>query len=230
MCPLHWEVQGEWTYLHGMKTSFGTTLSPLNAQLGIQTKSFYGTSLGDRSFSTSLLVLVLCSFFVQGQTTTERIVHIDAQLEHQNYEHFKRLVLSSPDSEVEYLEGFEFDWGYAYTVSVLETQLAYPFSDGTRYTYKYKSAVSKTKMPDSCRFQLFLAPSIYYDGDATVEPSENKSFQMVNDSVFLYFGRAEIEVPKEQMATFHKAVLNGFGRMRQFAFIRGNRIRLMGFR
>ena len=80
-------------------------------------------------------VLALCSFFVQGQTTTERIVHIDAQLEHQNYEHFKRLVLSSPDSEVEYLEGFEFDWGYTYTVSVLETQLAYPLSDGTRYTY-----------------------------------------------------------------------------------------------
>ena len=157
-------------------------------------------------------------------------MHIDAQLEHQNYEHFKRLVLSSPDSEVEYLEGFEFDWGYAYTVSVLETHLTYPLSDGTRYTYEYKSTVSKTKMADSCRFQLFLAPSIYYEGDATVEPSENKSFQMVNDSVFLYFGRVEIEVPKEQMATFHEAVLNGFGRMGQFAFIRGNRIRLMGFR
>ena len=175
-------------------------------------------------------VLALCSFFVQGQITTERIVHIDAQLEHQNYEHFKRLVLSSPDSEVEYLEGFEFDWGYTYTLSVLETQLAYPLSDGTRYTYEYKSTVSKKKMPHSCRFQLFLAPSIYYDGDATVEPSENKSFQMVNDSVFLYFGRVEIEVPKEQMATFHEVVLNGYGRMGQFAFIRGNRIRLMGFR
>jgi hypothetical protein len=80
------------------------------------------------------LALALCSFFVEGQTTTERIVHIDAQLEHQNYEHFKRLVLSSTDSEAEYLEGFEFDWGYAYTVSVLETQLASPLSDGTRYT------------------------------------------------------------------------------------------------
>jgi hypothetical protein len=213
-----------------MKTSFGSSFGPRNARSVIQPKSFYGTSLGDRSFSTSLLVLVLCSFFVQGQTTTERIGHIDAQLEHQNYEHFKRLVLSSPDSEVEYLEEFEFDWGYAYTVSVLETQLAYPLSDGTRYTYKYKSTVSRTKMPDFCRFQLFLAPSIYYEGDATVEPSENKSFQMVNDSVFLYFGRVEIEVPKEQMATFHEAVLNGSGRMGQFAFIRGNRIRLMGFR
>lgn len=88
------------------------------------------------------MVHALCSLFVQGQTTAERIVRIDAQLEHQNYEHFKRLVLSSPDSEVEYLEGFEFDWGYAYTVSVLETQLASPLSDG----------------------------------DAIVEPSENKSF------------------------------------------------------
>ena len=200
------------------------------AQIGIRPKDFYSIDLSECSFYTSILTLVLCSFFVQGQTTTERIVHIDAQLEHQNYEHFKRLVLSSPDSEVEYLEGFEFDWGYAYTVSVLETQLAYPLSDGTRYTYEYKSTVSKKKMPHSCRFQLFLAPSIYYDGDATVEPSENKSFQMVNDSVFLYFGRVEIEVPKEQMATFHEAVLNGFGRMGQFAFIRGNRIRLMGFR
>jgi hypothetical protein len=70
---------------------------------------------------------------------------------------------------------------------------------------------------------------MYYDSDAPVEPSENKSFQMVNDSVFLYFGRVEIEVPKEQMATFHEAVLNGFGRMGQFAFIRGDRFRWMGF-
>jgi len=230
MGALHSVVHREWTYLHRMKTSFGSILNLQYAQIGIRPKDFYSIDLSECSFYTSILTLVLCSFFVQGQTTTERIVHIDAQLEHQNYEHFKRLVLSSPDSEVEYLEGFEFDWGYAYTVSVLETQLAHPLSDGTRYTFEYKSTVSKTKMADSCRFQLFLAPSIYYDGDATVEPSENKSFQMVNDSVFLYFGRVEIEVPKEQMATFHEAVLNGFGRMGQFAFIRGNRIRLMGFR
>ena len=229
MGALHSVVHREWTYLHRMKTSFGSILNLQYAQIGIRPKDFYSIDLSECSFYTSILTLVLCSFFVQGQTTTERIVHIDAQLEHQNYEHFMRLVLSSEDSEVEYLEGFEFDWGYAYTVSVLETQLAYPLSDGTHYTYEYKSTVSKKKMPHSCRFQLFLAPSIYYDGDATVEPSENKSFQMVNDSVFLYFGRVEIEVPKEQMATFHEAVLNGFGRMGQFAFIRGDRIRLMGF-
>ena len=39
---------------------------------------------------------------------------------HQNYEHFKRLVLDSPDSEAEYIKGFDFNWGYTYTLKVKE--------------------------------------------------------------------------------------------------------------
>lgn len=40
---------------------------------------------------------------------------------HQNYEHFKRLVLDSPDSEADYIHGFDFECGYDYTIKVKET-------------------------------------------------------------------------------------------------------------
>lgn len=35
-----------------------------------------------------------------------------------NYEHYKRLVLNSPDSESEYITDFDFEWGYNYILKV----------------------------------------------------------------------------------------------------------------
>jgi hypothetical protein len=56
------------------------------------------------------------------QKTKERTISIEPYLSFQNYEHFKRLTLKSPDSEIESLEGFKFDWGYNYKIRVNETK------------------------------------------------------------------------------------------------------------
>ena len=55
------------------------------------------------------------------QTTRKKTITIASHLSFQNYEHFKRLVLKSPDSAVEYLEEFNFEWGYTYQIEVKET-------------------------------------------------------------------------------------------------------------
>ena len=39
---------------------------------------------------------------------------------HQNYEHFKRLVLNTSNYNVEYINGFDFDWGSYYVLEVEE--------------------------------------------------------------------------------------------------------------
>ena len=41
----------------------------------------------------------------------------------QNYEHFKRLVLNSSAIEADFIEDFEFQWGYCYTLKVKEEKI-----------------------------------------------------------------------------------------------------------
>ena len=41
----------------------------------------------------------------------------------QNYEHFKRIVFESPYSEAEYIDGFNFELGYYYTLKVKEIDM-----------------------------------------------------------------------------------------------------------
>ena len=79
----------------------------------------------------------------------------------QNYEHFKRLVLNSLDSEVEYIDGFDFEWGYYYTLRVKELDVGM-LSDGTRYEYSLLKVISKDKVSDTVIFSMSIDPLRYY--------------------------------------------------------------------
>ena len=65
-----------------------------------------------------------------GQQTIIKEIKIKPDKYTQNYEHFKRLILDSPNSEASYVDGFDFEWGYFYTLKVKEIYLA-EFPDGT---------------------------------------------------------------------------------------------------
>ena len=97
-----------------------------------------------------------------GQDVFNKTITIEPQMYTQNYEHFKRLVLDSPDSEAEYIDGFDFEWGYSYTLSVKVKDIG-QLSDGTRYDYALLSVKSKVKVPDSVTFLMSVDPLRYYD-------------------------------------------------------------------
>ena len=80
----------------------------------------------------------------------------------QNYEHFKRLVLDSPDSEAEYIDEFDFEWGYYYALKVKEKKVG-PLSDGTRYDYSLLKVVFKEKIANIVIFNMYIDPLIYYN-------------------------------------------------------------------
>ena len=69
---------------------------------------------------SSILVFLFVS--TSAQEVKKKIITLEPQMSFQNYEHFKRLVLNSPDSPIEYLHGFEFDWGYNSQIKVKETK------------------------------------------------------------------------------------------------------------
>ncbi len=178
-------------------------------------------------YLTGILFIFLVSF--KPQKTKNKIITIDPHLSFQNYEHFKRLTLSSPDSHIEYLNGFDFKWGYSYKIGVTETKLDEAYSDGTQYEYKLNRIVSETKMPDSSQFTLFLDSDKYYYELDSSEQHMNATFKEINDSTYLYFEKVEIEVPNKLKSQFKEIVSGEKTRIGHFTYVNEKRIRLVRF-
>ena len=146
----------------------------------------------------------------------------------QNYEHFKRLVLDSPDSEAEYIDGFDFEWGYYYTLKVKEKKVG-PLSDGTRYDYSLLKVISKEEVPDSMIFKMSIDPLRYYS-ILTENGISNYTLSQLNDSTYLYMDKVEIEIPQKHLEFFMKKTENEVGFRGNFKFVNGRRIRLVSYR
>ena len=161
-----------------------------------------------------------------GQVVKNKTVTIHPNKSFQNYEHYKRLTLSSPDSAVEYISGFEFEWGYTYTLSLKETEFP-PLSDGSRFDYELVKVISKTKVPDSTQFRLFVDVNLYYYEVDSSEIETSKTLIQKNDSTYLYFEEVEIIVPTHLTAQFKSIVDGATKKVGTFEFLDEKRIRLV---
>ncbi|MGB6034833.1 MAG: DUF4377 domain-containing protein [Cryomorphaceae bacterium] len=162
-----------------------------------------------------------------GQAVELKTITVNPYLSFQNYEHFKRLTLSSPDSDAEYIEDFQFKWGYSYKLSVKETKLPSILSDGTRYSYSLENVISQTEESDTAQFQLFLDGNRYYDEMDSSEQELNRTFHQMNDSTFRYFDEVEIEVPAHFMEKFKSIVEGRTSTLGTFLYVDEKRIRLI---
>ena len=173
------------------------------------------------------ILLLFNIFSTNAQTISEKTITLDPYLSFQNYEHFKRLTLSSPNSPIEYLNNFDFEWGYHYVIKVNETDLIVPLSDGTKYTYSLNQIISKTKVTDTIPFKLFLDSKRYYNESDSDEEEMNGTLKLINDHTYLYFDKVEIEVPKELMDTFNLILEGKKPQNGTFVFIDKKRIKLI---
>ena len=146
----------------------------------------------------------------------------------QNYEHFKRLVLVSPDSEAEFIDGFDFEWGYYYALKVKEKKVG-PLSDGTRYDYSLLKIISKEKVADTVIFEMYIDPLRYYD-KLEEDGISNYTLSQLNDSTYLYMDKVEIEIPQKFLEFFRKKTDNEVGFRGNFKFVNRKRVRLVSFR
>ena len=146
----------------------------------------------------------------------------------QNYEHFKRLVLDSPNSEVEYVDGFDFEWGYFYTLKVKEIYIE-ELSDGTRYEFSLLNIISKEKVSDTVIFSMSIDPLRYYH-KLEEEGISNYTLSQLNDSTYLYMDQVEIEIPQNFLESFKKKQDEEINLRGDFKFVNGKRVRLVGIR
>jgi hypothetical protein len=177
----------------------------------------------------SVFVMVIASYSlnVYAQKTRTKMITVEPYLVFQNYEHFKRLTLSSSDSNAEYIDDFTFEWGYLYKLKVIETEFEEWLSDGTRFHYRLDTIVSKTKMQDDCTFNLFIDPEKYYTSAESDDSLINNTIKKVNDSTFLYFDNVEIEIPEKLKSKFYELVAAKKTAIGQFTYIDENRIKLI---
>lgn len=181
-----------------------------------------------KKISLVLLVLI-CTFGLYSQSVVNKTITIKPSLSFQYYEHFKRLTLDSPDAPIEYLDGFNFEWGFNYKISVQETKLNTPLSDGSQFNYKLNRVISKTKVQDSTEFKLFLDPTRYYHVVDSSEQSMSVTLKQINDSTYTYFDKVEIEVPNHLKMIFSQFVEGTGSKFGNFVFINEKRIRLVKF-
>ncbi len=176
---------------------------------------------------TIISLLLLLSNILYGQDF--KIITIDPYLSFQNYEHFKRLTLSSPDSYVEHIKDIEFQWGYTYKLKVKQTKLNSMLSDGTEFKYSLGKIISKTKVPDSTQFKLFLDGNRYYYKVDSSEQESNKTFHKIDDSTFVYLDEVEIEVPSTLIVEMKNIMEGKTSKMGTFIYVteKRNRIRLI---
>lgn len=64
------------------------------------------------------IILLFTPLFLFSQNVLYNTITIKPFMYTQNYEHFKRLVIDTPESETEFIDGFDFEWGYYYTLRV----------------------------------------------------------------------------------------------------------------
>ena len=173
---------------------------------------------------------LMCSIIMNGQNVSFQTISIEPHLGFQNYEHFKRLVLISKDGEAEHIKGFKFEWGFTYKLRVKVTELSPELSDGTKYDFELDKIISKTKVPESTTFNLFIDPHVYYKNSGVDEEDINKTLKLVNDRTYLYFDHVEIIIPKNLISAFNKIANGKLGKAGEFVYMSNNRIRLVRFK
>ena len=175
-----------------------------------------------------IFILICIPTFLLGQKIGYKTITLEPHMYTQNYEHFKRLVLDSPDSEAEYIDGFDFEWGYYYTLKVKEKKVG-PLSDGTRYDYSLLKVISKEEVADTVIFKMSIDPLRYYH-KLEEDGISNYTLSQLNDSTYLYMDKVEIEIPQKHLEFFRKIIDNDVGFRGNFSFVNGRRIRLESFR
>tara|TARA_R110002072_G_scaffold281965_2_gene444650 strand:- start:23543 stop:24085 length:543 start_codon:yes stop_codon:yes gene_type:complete len=104
------------------------------------------------------------------------------------------LALTCSDRGVEFIDEFDFEWGFSYELKVKRTRLAQPMEDAGDTDYQLIKVISKKATPDSTIFKVHLtgwvqlAPNIKDD---------NGAFIFNNDGTCTYLSEMTFNYPRE---------------------------------
>jgi hypothetical protein len=95
--------------------------------------------------------------FAQRKDKVDQIkVTIESYKHTTNGAFYTFLALSCSDRSVEFIEGFDFEWGYIYELKLKRTKLAQPMEDAGDTDYNLIKIISKKAVADSTTFITHL--------------------------------------------------------------------------
>lgn len=166
-------------------------------------------------------LLLLISFPAISQKTTYQTITVEPFLKVANDAFFKKMVINSPDTYADYIDGFNFIWGYHYKLKIKAVKIPNPPMDASDTEFTLVKLISKTKVQDNYEFDLLLERDLYLGQGEQVS-----NFNLINDSTYLYFNNIEIEVPASLKNNFGKIIENNADKVGTFTFISEKKIRL----
>ena len=111
--------------------------------------------------------------FTQGKDKVDQItVTIEPYKHATNGAFYTFLALTCSDRGVEYIKGFDFEWGYFYELKLKQIKLARPMEDAGDTDYELIKVISKEPVADSTTFKtnligwVQLAPNLENDQGA----------------------------------------------------------------
>ena len=136
----------------------------------------------------SLFIVLSINTLAQDKVSTE-IVKIEPYKMVTNGAFFQVMVLVSPDEpSLEYISGFDFEWGYNYVVKVKKTKLAQPMMDASNTEYELIEVVSKTKADPDLTFSLYLQRELYLghgeENDSSIMQIDDTTYRLLNEVNF----------------------------------------------
>lgn len=169
-----------------------------------------------------ILLLLMGSITGNSQTEKKMTITVEPHMQVSNGAFFKQFTLHSKDSDVDFIQGFEFEWSYFYELNIVARKLKHPPADASDTEYSLSKIISKRKVPEDYQFKLLL------DKDLYLGPGEQAStFKAINDSTFLYFDQIAIEVDPTLSEAFGKIMHEGEVRYGHFMFISPTKIKLI---
>lgn len=136
---------------------------------------------------------------------------------------FKSLSLKTSEPGIDYIKGFNFEWGYEYKLKVEARKLENPPMDMGDTEYKLIKIISKQKVAPNYQFKLRLENELY------LGPGEENTscYQKMNDSTYLYLEKINIIIPKGLLIDFQNIIDKNLSKIGVFEFISNDKIRLL---
>jgi len=133
---------------------------------------------------------------------------------------YKLLTIHSEDTHAEYIDGFDFEWGYIYELTIKSVKLKNPPMDAGDTEYSLIKEISKTKVPDDYQFNLRLENEVYLGGESA------SALNKVSDREYIYLKEITIIIPESLEESFQE-VLGGKSMVGTFKFKDQSSIELM---
>ena len=145
-----------------------------------------------------LLILFVGLFsvsFAQGKDKVDKItVTIEPYKHATNGAFHTFLALTCSDRGVEYIDGFDFEWGYFYELELKRTKLAQPMVDAGDTDYHLIKIISKKAVADSTTFKTHLKGWVQLTANIK---EDTGAFTFNNDGTCTYLGEMTFNYANE---------------------------------